>query len=125
VIVTTEGFLSGSAATIAPMSDTVVCLVTCPEPAAASIARAIVEAGNAACVNIVAGVESLYWWDGAVQQDSEALLVVKTTAALVAVLRDQLAVIHPYENFELAALPITGGNPDYLAWIAASVTRPA
>jgi periplasmic divalent cation tolerance protein len=100
----------------------VVGLVTAPVDRAADIARAIVDRRLAACVNIVREVESIYWWDGEVQDDTEALLVVKTTRSRVADLNQALDDLHPYDTFELIVLDITGGNPPYLQWIGASVT---
>ncbi|HUR86246.1 MAG TPA: divalent-cation tolerance protein CutA [Solirubrobacteraceae bacterium] len=99
----------------------VVCLVTAPPDRAHAIATALVERELVACVNIVALVHSVYRWQGAVEHDDESLLVCKTTRPAVAALRDALAELHPYENFELVALGIEDGAPAYLDWIAASV----
>jgi len=106
------------------MSVPVVCLVTTPPDQARPIAEALVARGLAACVNIVAGVQSVYRWKGAVEHDEEALLVVKTTRDAVAALDDALAQLHPYETFELVALDIAGGAPGYLDWIGESVSPP-
>jgi periplasmic divalent cation tolerance protein len=100
----------------------VVGLITAPVDRAAAIARAIVERRLAACVNIVHDVRSIYWWDGAVQDDTESLLVVKTTSAMVPALNEALVDLHPYDTFELVVLDITDGNPPYLEWIGASIT---
>ncbi|HET9692873.1 MAG TPA: divalent-cation tolerance protein CutA, partial [Steroidobacteraceae bacterium] len=55
---------------------------TCPDAAVAGeLARALLEAGHAACVNIVPGVRSIYVWKGAIQADPEVLMIIKTTAA--------------------------------------------
>jgi periplasmic divalent cation tolerance protein len=102
----------------------VVCLVTAPPEQARAIADALVERELAACVNIVALVHSVYRWQGAVEHDDEALLVVKTTRAAVAPLTVALGELHPYENFELVALAVDGGAPAYLDWIAAAVRLP-
>jgi periplasmic divalent cation tolerance protein len=104
-----------------PDRPNVVCLVTCPVGEAETIARALVEEKHAACVNILPSVQSLYWWEGVVEKDEESLLVVKSTADLVGALTDQLRKVHPYDNFELVALSITDGSPEYLTWIGASV----
>jgi periplasmic divalent cation tolerance protein len=63
--------------------DAVVCLITTPQPDAHSIASTVIDKKLAACVNIVPLVQSLYWWEGKVEQDEEALLVVKTTRATI------------------------------------------
>jgi periplasmic divalent cation tolerance protein len=81
----------------------------------------IVERKLAACVNIVALVQSVYRWKGNVEQDEEALLIVKTTHGALARLDELLSNIHPYDTFELVALEIVAGSPSYLEWIADSV----
>ena len=106
-------------------SDPVVCLVTTPPDQALAIAAALVERELAACVNVVASVRSVYRWKGAVEHDEESLLVIKTTRAAVAGLDAALRELHPYETFELVALDVAGGSPDYLDWIAGSVSPPA
>lgn len=103
--------------------DPVVCLVTTPPDEALTIASALVERELVACVNIVAAVRSVYRWKGAVERDEEALLVIKTTRDAVAALDDALGELHPYETFELVALDVAGGSPDYLDWIGQSVAR--
>ena len=105
--------------------DHVVCLVTAPPDRAREIAEALVERRLVACVNVVPLVHSVYRWQGAVEHDDEALLVVKTTRAAVASLKDVLGELHPYENFELVALPVQDGARAYLDWIADSVSLPA
>ena len=96
-------------------------LITAPVDRAADLARAIVDRRLASCVNIVRAVESIYWWDGAVQNDTESLLIVKTTAAAVGALNETLGSLHPYDTFELVVVPIADGNPAYLDWITDSV----
>lgn len=102
----------------------VVCLVTTPPDQAHAIATALVERELAACVNIVAAMHSVYRWQGAVEHDDEALLVVKSTRAAVPALTAALAELHPYENFELVALDIADGAPAYLDWLDGSVRLP-
>jgi len=99
----------------------VVALVTAPPDRAGEIAGTLVGEHLAACVNVVSGVSSTYRWRGDVQRATEALLVVKTTAALVEPIRARLADIHPDEVFELVALDVVSGNPAYLDWIRLSV----
>jgi periplasmic divalent cation tolerance protein len=104
--------------------DAVVCLVTTPPDQARPIAEALVERELVACVNIVPLVQSVYRWQGAVEHDDEALLVVKTTRDAVAALTAALGELHPYENFELVALDVADGAPAYLDWIGGSVRLP-
>lgn len=103
------------------MDKSLVCLVTTPPERAQAIADALVEDELAACVNIVASVQSVYRWKGAVERDEESLLVVKTTSSALEALREALVKLHPYETFELVALEVAGGAPEYLDWIARSV----
>lgn len=103
---------------------TVVCLLTTPRGDADSIADAVIERKLAACVNIVASVKSVYWWKGKVEQDEEALLVLKTTSSAVGRIDDLLRTVHPYENFELISFAADGGSHAYLDWIVDSVEKP-
>src|SRR5262249_53438927 len=88
------------------------------------IARALVERGLAACVNVVPGVVSVYRWKGAVERDQELLLVIKTRGEGFPALRDALVELHPYELPELIAVPIAAGYEPYLEWLDASSRRP-
>jgi periplasmic divalent cation tolerance protein len=81
------------------------------------IARAVVERGLAACVNVVPGVVSVYRWKGAVERETEQLLVIKTTAERFEALRQALVELHPYEVPELIALAVRAGHEPYLAWL--------
>ncbi len=102
------------------MTDALVVLVTTPSPErAAEIARALVEERLAACGNVVPGLRSIYRWEGKVQDDAEALLVLKTTRARFEALRDRVLALHPYQVPEVIALPVEAGSVRYLAWIQA------
>jgi periplasmic divalent cation tolerance protein len=98
-----------------------VVLVTAPEEEAAELARAVVEARVAACVNIVAGVRSVYRWEGRVTEETESLLVIKTAAAAVGRLRSLIDERHSYEVPEFLELDVSGGSPGYLGWLLAQV----
>jgi periplasmic divalent cation tolerance protein len=101
------------------MTETLVVLVTTPTAEkAAEIARALVEERLAACGNVVPGLRSIYRWEGKVQDDAEALLVLKTTRARFEALRERVLALHPYEVPEVIALPVEAGSAPYLAWIA-------
>ncbi len=95
---------------------------TTPVELAEEIARALVEERLAACVNILPRVRSVYRWKQAVESDDEALLVIKSRAALFGPIEAALRHRHPYEVFELIALDISQGNAPYLDWLA-DVTR--
>lgn len=84
---------------------------------ASRIARALVEEGLAACVNIVPEVRSIYRWKGALKNESEALLLIKTSAGLMENLEKKIRILHSYEIPEILVLPIDRGNEAYLAWL--------
>lgn len=90
---------------------------------AARIGRALVERRLAACVNLLGPVRSLYWWDGAVQDEAEVAFIAKTRAGLVPELTEAVRAMHSYEVPCVAALPIADGNPDFLAWIEAETRK--
>jgi len=105
------------------MTDKRIVLTTAAsEEEAHKIARALVERGAAACVNIVPQITSLYRWQGNVEESREWLLIVKTTAAAFVQVRDAIAELHSYEVPECVCLNIEDGSPAYLDWIAESVS---
>ena len=87
---------------------------------AAALARALVNARLAACVNVLPPMMSTYRWKGAVEQEREQQLVIKTSRALVPALEARLRELHPYEVPEFLVLAATG-SAAYLAWIQESV----
>jgi len=97
---------------------------TTPVDIADTLAEGIVEARVAACVNIVPRVRSIYRWQGAVEKDDEALLVIKTTAEGVPAVLEHIREHHPYDVPEAIALEIREGLPDYLAWLEGQVVIP-
>jgi periplasmic divalent cation tolerance protein len=105
-----------------PSSTYVVAFVTAPAAGdvAAGLARAIVEAQLAACVNIVPAVTSVYRWEGKTQTDTETLMVIKTVAALQDELTAFVRANHPYSVPEVVFLPVVAGSAPYLAWISDS-----
>ena len=102
-----------------PVSDHSYCvaLCTCPPEKAEQIAGELVRRRVCACVNVVPGLTSVYEWKGAVEQDTESLLIIKTRADRFADLEAAVAELHAYEVFELVALPLERGNAAYLGWI--------
>tara|TARA_R110002072_G_scaffold104046_2_gene228232 strand:+ start:2695 stop:3030 length:336 start_codon:yes stop_codon:yes gene_type:complete len=99
-------------------SEGLVLLSTAPnEDEARSLARALVGAGLAACVNLVPGVRSIYRWEGELCEEGEVLLVIKTTPARREALIERLTELHSYECPEAIALPIVAGARPYLDWL--------
>ncbi|GGP19433.1 dihydroorotate dehydrogenase [Thermocladium modestius] len=101
--------------------DYVLVNVTAPEDQGIRIGRVLVEEGLAACVNVVRGIRSIYRWKGNVEEDEEALLIIKTTRPALDRLVRRVKELHPYEVPEIIAMPIIAGNEDYLRWIEESV----
>jgi periplasmic divalent cation tolerance protein len=95
-----------------------VVLVTAPDAGVgARLARVVVEERLAACVNLVPGIRSIYRWAGAVREDDEVLLVIKTREDRVAALSRRVHELHPYELPELIAVGVLGGSERYLEWL--------
>ena len=92
--------------------------ITAPDlETATGIARALVEERLVACVNLVPGIRSIYRWEGAIEEDAEVLLVVKTRADRAGDLVDRVIELHPYDLPEVVMLPAVGGSPAYLDWV--------
>ena len=95
-----------------------IVLTACPDAACAErIARALVEEGLAACVNILPPMRSIYRWKGKIEDATEQLLVIKSTLARFPAICDRVRSLHPYELPEIIAVPIADGLPEYLAWL--------
>ena len=91
-------------------------------PAALELARALVEAGIAACVTVGASVDSLYHWRGQIETSAEVPVIIKTQAARYAEVEAAIRARHPYELPEIIAVPIVAGLAPYLDWITAETS---
>lgn len=99
-------------------SEIVLLYSTFPDMASArAVARALIEAKLAACVNILPPVTSVYEWQGRVETDVETVAFIKTQADLADAAIDEARKQHPYEVPCFLKLPIDGGNADYLEWV--------
>lgn len=98
-------------------------LVTCATlEEARKIARAVVLQRLAACVNVVThAIESLYTWEGKLEDSSEYLLMMKTSEDRLSELENRVLELHSYDTPEFVVLPITAGSEEYLRWLAESV----
>jgi periplasmic divalent cation tolerance protein len=81
------------------------------------VASALLEARLAACVNLLPGVTSLFWWEGKIDRAEEVLLLVKTRRGLMPALLTRVRAVHSYDVFEAVSLPIAAGSPEYLQWV--------
>ncbi len=99
--------------------------VTTPDrDSAERLARLLVGERLAACVQVVPGVRSFYRWEGEVAADDEHLLLVKSTAALFAAIRDRIHAEHPYDTPEVLAVPASAVDERYFSWLKESVRAP-
>ncbi|MEX0694755.1 MAG: divalent-cation tolerance protein CutA [Rhodospirillales bacterium] len=84
------------------------------------IGRTLVEEKLVACANVIDGLTSIFHWEEAVQEETEALLIAKTDRALIDAASDLVKLEHSYDCPCVVALPIVGGNQDFIAWISAA-----
>jgi periplasmic divalent cation tolerance protein len=108
------------------VTDKIVIMVTAASRAECrKIARHLVEAKLAACVNIAPGIESVYRWKGKVTKDEESLMLIKSTRQLFPEIKAAIAKIHSYHTPEIICLPIIDGSRNYLQWVGDSVKKPS
>jgi periplasmic divalent cation tolerance protein len=86
------------------------------------IARDLVAENFAACANLIPRIESIYRWQGKIEQGEETLVLFKTTAARFAVSQEKLKSLHPYDVPEIICTPIASGWPAYLQWVTENVS---
>ncbi|MDC0335371.1 divalent-cation tolerance protein CutA [Pseudodesulfovibrio sp.] len=99
------------------MPESIVYMTCETKDEAESIGAVLVERRLAACVNILPGMQSMYWWEGKVEQAQEVVLIAKTMTSLVDELTQAVKAMHSYDVPCVVAMPLEGGNPDFLAWI--------
>ncbi len=105
-------------------NDKIVILITAgSHEEAYNIGKDLVEKKLAACCNIVQGVQSIYWWEGKVTEDSEILLMIKTRISAEEAVFKAVKETHSYQLPEIISLPITGGYDKYFDWIDNSVVK--
>ena len=104
------------------MTQCLIYMTASNDAEARTIARILVQERLAACVNILAGMRSVYHWEGEIQEESEIVLIAKTRRDRVPALTDRVTEIHSYDCPCVVAIPIDGGNPDFLDWIDAETS---
>ena len=101
----------------------IVVYITAPnEDEAARMAKALVEARLAGCVNIIRNIRSIYSWQGRIEDEPEVLMVVKTQKSLFEELSKKVRELHSYSVPEIFALPKVEGSQEYIRWLN-EVTR--
>src|SRR5829696_389062 len=102
-------------------TDYVIVMTTMPADGdSAAFARTLVDARLAACVNILAAMQSIYRWEGKVDQETEQQLIIKTSRSRLPALWDRVRELHPYDVPEFIVLPIVDGHDAYLRWVGES-----
>ncbi len=99
------------------MDEIVVFITASNEDEAAKIARTLVEARLAGCVNIIKNIRSIYSWQGKIEDEAEVLMIVKTPKPLFDALMKKVKELHSYTVPEIIAMPIIEGSEDYLKWL--------
>ena len=89
------------------------------------IGKAVLERRLAACVNILPGMISHYWWEGAIERGEEVVMIIKTRASLAEDVRAEVKALHSYTTPAILVLPIEGGEPGYLDWLMQETAAPA
>ncbi|RPI71056.1 MAG: divalent-cation tolerance protein CutA [Geobacteraceae bacterium] len=87
------------------------------------ISKGVLNSRLAACVTIIPGVRSMYWWEGKIARANEAMLVVKTTRNQYRRLERKIMELHPYEVPEIIAIPLVAGSPQYIEWVKREVVN--
>ncbi len=99
------------------MDRTLIYITASSRDEALMLARRLVEERLVACANVLDGATSLYWWEGKVQEEREAVLIAKTRAPLVEAVVARVKELHSYSCPCVVAVPIADGNPAFLAWV--------
>jgi periplasmic divalent cation tolerance protein len=114
------GFAAPPCSKLPEMADEILLVLsTFPDlETARRIAAQLVTENFAACANIIPAIESIYRWQGKIEQGNETLVLFKTSAARYSAFQDKLKSLHPYDVPEIICFPLTAGWPPYLRWVA-------
>ena len=104
-------------------ANVVIFITTGTDEEAHRIANMLLNKRKVACVNVLPKVRSLFWWQDKLDSAQESLLIVKSKASLLSEIVSMVREVHSYDVPEVIALPIIGGNPDYLEWIGKEVKQ--
>lgn len=102
------------------MTDACIVYVTTASAAEAeAISKAVVSERLAACANILGDIQSVFFWDGAVQKEGETAMILKTARSRLDALTVRIQELHSYDEPCVVALPIVGGSQSFIGWIGA------
>ncbi len=99
------------------MNEIIVFITASKEEEAVKIARSLVEARLAGCVNILKDIRSIYSWEGKTEDEKEVLMIAKTKKELFAQVEKKAKELHSYSVPEIIAVPVDEGSADYLTWL--------
>ena len=106
----------------AQRTDVVTVIMTAPDAKTAEmLGHTLVSERLAACANVVPKIVSMYWWDGELQRDDEAMVILKTVQQRAEALEARAVVLHPYSVPEVLVLAVSGGHAPYLDWVGNEV----
>ena len=109
---------------LAASDEIIVVIVTVSGPEEGHrISRAILTCRLAACVTVIPQIESMYWWEGKIVQEREAIMVCKTTKAQFEPLEQKIKDLHSYQVPEIIAVPLVNGSSQYIEWIKGEVAN--
>lgn len=100
---------------------TLIIFVTIPQEKAKSFAKILLKERACACINILKGVESLFWWQGKIDSEKEALLIIKTKQSAYYKLKKVIKLNHPYSVPEIVALKVDKIDSQYQKWLEKEV----
>lgn len=102
------------------MTELLLVMTSLPDiEVAKALARRLIDANLAACVQLQPGMQSIYQWEGRICEEQEVVLVAKTTSGRWNAISDYIKQNHPYDVPEIIAQPITHSDPDYARWVIA------
>jgi periplasmic divalent cation tolerance protein len=105
------------------MTNKILVFCTCESKEAAErLAKLLLEARLAACVNVITQIRSFYWWKEKIESADEALMIIKTSTGLFDQVRERIQSAHSYDVPEIISVPITAGSPAYLEWLGGELT---
>lgn len=104
------------------MQPTLIYITASGREEAILLARELLGKKLVACANVIDNVNSYYWWDGSIENNKEAVIIVKTMSTHVERVIDVVKKEHSYECPAIISVPITGGNPEYIEWIGKQIS---